>query len=257
MAEKFSEGLREAVLGDKSFRDLMCDSVLNIYSGAAPSSPDDPISGSLLLKVTRAGGAVVANTHSFSEVGNIVIGSDAIGEVFAIRVTIDGVGPVEYLFTNTPDVGDVNDVARRLARVLNNIPGLHALSTGQGGYIAVGAVPGIAFTLALGPSNTGTTTVNDGVDAAIDLNTLRFDTPPGGAIAKPAGDTWSGVGLADGTAGYFRLVTTDDDGLLSSTQPRVQGSVSTSGAELNLSSIAIRTGAVVTVTTFSVSIPES
>ena len=257
MAEKFSTGLRNAVMGDRSFRELMADAIINIYDGAAPSSPNDAKTGTLLATITRASGAVVANAFSYSEVANIVIGSHAVGEIFALSVTIDGVGPTEYTFTNTPDAGDVDAVAKMFARVLNAVPGLFAFSTGAGGYIALATIPGNAMTVANGGSLTGTQTTNDGVIAAADLNTLRFDAPVLGVISKAAAHTWSGLGLADGAAGYWRLVLPDDDGTLSTTQKRVQGNCSTSGGDMILSSLAVRIGAVVGVASFNVTFPES
>jgi hypothetical protein len=67
----------------------------------------------------------------------------------------------------------------------------------------------------------------------------------------------SGVGATNGTAGYFRLVTNLDDGLLSTTQLRMQGNVSTSGAELNLTNINIALGATQTIDTFQLTEPAS
>lgn len=54
---------------------------------------------------------------------------------------------------------------------------------------------------------------------------LTFDaTPVGRALVKPSAAAWQGA-TAAGTAGYFRVVAPSDDGLASTTQRRVQGSV--------------------------------
>ncbi len=89
-------------------------------------------------------------------------------------------------------------------------------------------------------------------------NGLDFDSPADGVIEKAAAETWSGVGLADGTAGWFRLMgNVSDAGGTSTTLARLDGSVGTSGADLNLGSVAIRTGATVTIDVFQFTLPES
>ena len=54
---------------------------------------------------------------------------------------------------------------------------------------------------------------------------------------------------ATGTAGYFRFVSGGAVGV-------IQGACATSGAELNFNSTAISSGAIVSVTSFTVTVPE-
>jgi len=87
-------------------------------------------------------------------------------------------------------------------------------------------------------------------------NGLVFDAPAAGVISKAAADTWKFVGIAAGTAGWFRLMGNATDALgTSTTLPRLDGSIGTSGADLNLSNIAIVVGAPTTIDTFSYTIP--
>lgn len=66
----------------------------------------------------------------------------------------------------------------------------------------------------------------------------------GGALAKASAETWQGTGLANGTAGYFRLRTgADTGGAESTTAIRVDGTVATSGGDLNMTSVAVASGA--------------
>lgn len=89
-------------------------------------------------------------------------------------------------------------------------------------------------------------------------NGLDFDSPAAGVLTKAAAEVWSGIGLADGTAGWFRFVGNPTDALgLSTTLPRIDGRVSTSGAEMTLSSLSVVTGATVTVDSFSMSFPST
>lgn len=87
---------------------------------------------------------------------------------------------------------------------------------------------------------------------------VSFDAPVAGVISKAAGQTWAGAALATGTAGYFRIYeATDDPSLTSTTNSRIDGAIATSGAELNMSSTAIVTAAIQTVTSFDVTLPAS
>lgn len=87
-------------------------------------------------------------------------------------------------------------------------------------------------------------------------NGLEFGTAASGAIAKATGETWSGSAAASGTAGYFRLLgNPTDSGALSTTLPRIQGSIGTSGADLNMTSTSITSGATYTIDTFQLTLP--
>lgn len=84
-------------------------------------------------------------------------------------------------------------------------------------------------------------------------NGLNWGTPSSGALAK-ASEVWSGVGLAAGVAGWFRLYSNLYITGASTTVPRIDGSVGTSGAQLNLSTTTIVLGATTTIDTFTISL---
>ncbi len=80
-------------------------------------------------------------------------------------------------------------------------------------------------------------------------NGLTFAAPSAGSVAKSG--VWSFVGVAAGTAGWFRLkANAVDAGLLSTTAVRMDGNCGTSGADLNISNINVAVGAPNTVDTF-------
>jgi hypothetical protein len=80
-------------------------------------------------------------------------------------------------------------------------------------------------------------------------NGLTFAAAANGAVSKTG--TWSFVGIANGTAGWFRLKGNGvDEGDASTTLPRLDGSVARSGADLNLSNIGIAIGAPTTIDSF-------
>lgn len=79
----------------------------------------------------------------------------------------------------------------------------------------------------------------------------------GKAIAKAAAEIWQGVGLANGTAGYYRLRTgADTGGTDSTTAVRLDGTVGTSGADMNLTSVSVAVGAPYIVSAASFNIPN-
>jgi len=88
---------------------------------------------------------------------------------------------------------------------------------------------------------------------------LEFGDAAAGVIAKVVAEVWSGVGLAPGgTATHYRLVgNASDTDALSTVLPRIQGTVGTSGADLNMSSVTVVTGATTTIDTFSYTLTTS
>lgn len=88
---------------------------------------------------------------------------------------------------------------------------------------------------------------------------VSFDAPVAGVISKAAGETWSGTAVATGSAAWFRLYDSTDAAPESSdpTKSRLDGSVATSGGEMNISNTSVTSGAVQTVSTFAVTQPAS
>ena len=77
----------------------------------------------------------------------------------------------------------------------------------------------------------------------------------GATLSKAPAEVWSGVNAASGTATFYRHVAVGDDGTLSTSQARLQGTVGTAGAELNLSSVNLSNGATQTIDYYSVTQP--
>lgn len=96
----------------------------------------------------------------------------------------------------------------------------------------------------------GRITLNSGAFVAgTATNGLTFAAASGGAVSKSG--VWSFNGVAAGTAGWFRLKGNAlDNDAVSTTLPRLDGSIATSGADLNLSNISIAVSAPNTVDSF-------
>ena len=82
-------------------------------------------------------------------------------------------------------------------------------------------------------------------------------TASGGTVTKTASEVWSGLNAVSGTATFYRLLSAADTGVASATESRVQGLISTAGADLNLSSVALAAGATQTVDFYSIALPTS
>ena len=116
-------------------------------------------------------------------------------------------------------------------------------------------------------SGTPPATADAALGSAVLLNTYSDDdqgspngldldaAAAGGAIGKLAAQTWSGTAVESGTASFFRYVKSGDDGTLSTTQLRVQGTVGGAGADMFVQSETIVNGVLYTVDYFSLSIP--
>jgi hypothetical protein len=253
MALKCSTGLRNFLTGEGSFRKAFEDAVLKIYSGVAPASPDDAETGTLLAKITKSSGTVAAGERGTPRLYQIEIsGTPDAGDV--VKLLVDGAA---YDYTLLAEDNTLAKVAIKVARMLNDIPYLDAVPVGDTGFLHVkGRIDGLDLTIAENTS-TGITVAVTAKQAAVRPNTLQFGAPASGVISKNA-DIWSGLGIAPGgTAGYFRLVTSQDTGAQSTTEVRLQGNVSTSGAELNLSNLAIVAGATQTIDGCEFTLPIS
>lgn len=101
------------------------------------------------------------------------------------------------------------------------------------------------------------------IGAAVLLSTIKngssginFDAAAvAGVLNKAPGETWSGVNAASGAASFFRHVLAADSGALSTTAVRIQGTVAVAGADMNLTSVALSSGATQTVDFYSVAMP--
>lgn len=80
-------------------------------------------------------------------------------------------------------------------------------------------------------------------------------TPVDGALVKTAAETWSGTNAATGTATFWRIAASADDGSASTTAVRVQGTFG--GASGLLSNPALTSGATQTIDNCSIALPLS
>lgn len=91
-------------------------------------------------------------------------------------------------------------------------------------------------------------------------NGLEFDAPVSAVLSKAAAETWrtSGSGQTPGTMGWFRIKAnpTDNDSV-STTLPRIDGSIGTSGADINMSNTVVTASGVITFDQFDITLNAS
>ena len=90
-------------------------------------------------------------------------------------------------------------------------------------------------------------------------NGLNFGAAAAASIAKSTSEVWSGVGIASGTAGWFRFCANGTDSEptdADTTRKSFDGAVATSGAQLNMASTTITAGATNTIDTFVFNLPN-
>lgn len=84
-------------------------------------------------------------------------------------------------------------------------------------------------------------------------NGLEFDAPSNGVLSKASAENWKYTGIADGTAGWFRLrANAADDTLASTTLPRIDGTIGSTSGDMILSNLNITTGAPGTIDVFNI-----
>lgn len=114
-------------------------------------------------------------------------------------------------------------------------------------------------------TGTAPATADDAIGAATLLCTLSvssggtglsFDTTPVlGVLAKAPAEVWSGVNVAGGVATFYRHVAVGDTAASSTTEARVQGTIGTIGADMNLTSTTLSSGATQTMDFYQLYLP--
>lgn len=257
MAEKFSTGLRNAMLGKDCLRRLMADMVMDIYSGSVPSDADQAVGATKLVRVTKASGVVDPTEKSTAKQAHVNITVAGLGAT--IIVAING---VDYTCTVTASEGNLRLVAAKTALMLDAIDVIRAIAVasaaGDGALVVQSKIPGLTFTIAKGAGGgggTATWTITDDTIANVRSDALQLGAPSAGSISKEVGPDWTGANLATGTASFVRWVLPDDLGDLSTTAIRIQGAVGTGGAELNLYSMNFVKDAITRINGGSINLP--
>lgn len=241
MALKLSTGLRNKMLAVvPAVHETMTAATIAAVTGT-PDTFTDSGSGFLALgarvgDIIHVDGFTSANNNGLFTLSVVTAGTLSISET---TVTDEAVG--DTVTISVLAGGSLKDVFRDgILRIYSGSQPADA-DTDKGAGVLL-----VEVTIASGAWVAGAPT-----------NGLRLGTAASGAVSKDA-SVWSGIGLADGVASWFRFyANATDAGGASITLPRIDGAVGTSGAQLNMSSTTIVTSATTTIDTFTVTLSAS
>lgn len=87
-------------------------------------------------------------------------------------------------------------------------------------------------------------------------NGINFDVAVGGVVSKATGETWRDDSAnATNTAGWFAIYANDYTTGASTTAIRLFGTISTSGADMNMTTTSVSAGAPLTIDNGSLTLP--
>lgn len=259
MAIKVSTGMANRIADRAAYRSVVNNGRLQIYSGIQPTNADSASSGTLLGTITNASGAFAAETLP---VWTLTL-SGGSGTLDSLKI-----GGIELL---SSAVSFTVDLATTAAAVASAITGAFTLvdytatsadavvyitgPVGSGANLNSAVCVATATTLGATVSSAGAPTT-PGVAA---VNGLSFTYPAAAGVFGVSG-TWSGLGVATGTAGWFRFLCDGADAgtSASTTYARIDGTITVTGGSGNatIDNTGVTAGQVVTVTSFNMGISQ-
>lgn len=250
MTVRLSTGVRTALAGGRGFGSLFNRGSMRIYTGTQPLTADAAATGTLLGTVTISSGALTQETRPTGTV-TITGGSTSILTLTVGGFNIIPDAAVPYNTSVTQTASDLCDAINRNGIYTATVSGTEVTITAPPG---TGASHNTYVVTSTGSVTATYGNITGGVSA---VNGLTFAPADGGVVSKAG--VWSFAGVAAGTAGWFRLIgsAADAGAALSAAPwlPRLDGSIATSGADLNLSNIAIAIAAPNTIDSFTFTIP--
>lgn len=240
MALRFSTGLRNALLDQKAGAlSLMTATTISFGDGTGTSSRDQILdSGSGLGNFIVGDKITVEGSTSNDGTYEILGAAAAAVEVAAGSLTTESAG--DQVVLAAARGGSFSDLFRH---------GVMRIYSGTQPATADAAETG---TLLCTISQSSATFV-----AGTFANGLRLGAVASGVLAKETGDVWSGVGVAAGTAGWFRFYDNSMTTGESTSAIRFDGAVATSGTQCNMANTAVVVGGTSTVDTVALGLPAA
>lgn len=257
MALRFSTGIRNYLNEAGGVKQALNNGKIYIYSGTQPTLADDAATGTLLAIISKSSGAI---TEEVQAIGSVTLTGGAAGSVDTITVNSIAILPAAVPFNST-----LGQTAIDVAAAINNNPqNLLYIAEASGAAINIKAKLGLgAIANAWVVASTVTTitkTDSNMAGGVTAVNGLTFGDAASGTLVKNPLETWTGVGLAAGTAGWFRFegaIADSEASDVAGAFNRLDGNIATSGANLNMSSTTISIGATQTISTFNLTIPAA
>lgn len=255
MALRASKALRNFMLESGSLKQAFQHCRIKLYSGAQPATADAAPTGTLLVTYTNAGGA---NTAEVLAAGTVTLTAGSAGSVDTVTVNALDIlgGAVPF---NTSLSQTATDVA---AKINNNPQNLLYTASASGAVVTLKSKPGLGALpngwVVAGTLTTMTASYANMAGGVSAVNGLTWGDAADGKLTKSATETWQGTAVATGTAGWFRVeAAVADAGAVDSAEAvmRLDGSVATSGGDMNMASTSIVMGAVQTLSSGALTLP--
>ena len=250
MAARFSTGFRNFILMNGSAKRFLQGAVVNVYSGPQVADADTAPAGTLLNTITLASGAYTPEVLS---AGSLTL-AGTVGTVTGI--TVNG---VQILGATCTFATTLTQLAIDIAAQINSYvssPEYTAVASSNKvtvyANVGTGTAPNGLALVTTGAGGITSTDVNMGteVTGVAAANGITWGLAASGVLSKSG--VWSGVGLADGTPGWYRIARSQADMAGASTSlRRIDGAISTSSAELNINPCISNTGVTLTIDSFS------
>lgn len=246
MAFRLSTGLRNAMLSRNSYpKCLKVATTISFGDGTGTDGRDQILdSGNGFVTagfqvgdyVTTAGTSGGTNNKSGVKLLSVAAG---VMEVAADTFATEGAGASVILAAGS-NGGSMDELLR------NGVLEIYS-----------GAQPSSADSAESGTKLVRITVGSGAFSAGVATNGLNLGDASAGVVAKETSEVWSGVGLATGTAGWFRFYANAYTTGASTTAVRFDGACGISTGELRMSSLTVTAGATTTIDSGSITLPAS
>jgi len=255
MTIRLSTGARNGMASTLGFQGMFNKGYMEIYTGAQPASGDAASTGTKLGVVSVASGALTKETRATGSV-TITGGATSVATVTVGGLNIIPDGAVPYNTSVNQTASDLCDAINRNGMMEASVSGAVVTLKGRpGSGVLTGAV-----------SSTGSVTatyvnMGSGISGVAPVNGLTLLPPASGVITKNT-QVWSMAGIAVGTAGWFRLFSSDtaDTGALLSAAPwypRIDGTCGVGSGDAQLSSLSVTVSSPHSIDVFQFTMPAA
>jgi hypothetical protein len=247
MSLKYSTHARNFLNEKGSYKHAFQNGRIEIYTGAQPATADAVIQGTLLCTITANS---LARTAEVLSTGTVTLSTGAAGSVDTVTVN-----SINILGASVPFNTSLTQTATDVATQINNYAAFVGYTASASGAVVTisampttGASPNGFVVAATYTTITGSTgNMAAGVTA---VNGLSYGESIAGTLSRLSTQTWSGVNVATGTAGWYRQYGSVADAGAADTLfnfIREDGAISTSGAEMTMPSTALVIAATTTI----------
>lgn len=242
MTTRLSTGLRNAMLTNNSYpRVLITGIVHSFVDGGAGNDQIHRSAGSYVTDGFRVGDYISVTGSTSNNVTGVKVLAVAAADLDVATATLTTEAAGDQVVIGTGGNGGSLDELLRDGVI----------------DVYTGSQPATADLTESGTKLLRITKSSGAFTPGTETNGLNLATAAAGVSSKESGETWSGVGLAAGTAGWFRYYDNNATTGASSTAVRFDGVCGVGSGELRMSSLTVAVGATTTVDSGSITQPAS